>query len=86
MRNISAVAGEPMTLHCPVSGYPIEGIYWEREDVRLPYNHRQKVYPNGTLTVTDVERSSDEGRYKCVAVGKEAKVAHNSMFVAVFGE
>ncbi|XP_022242324.1 Down syndrome cell adhesion molecule homolog [Limulus polyphemus] len=56
MKNVSVVAGEIMILHCPVGGYPIDSIVWEREGVRLPYNHRQKVYPNGTLVVKDIER------------------------------
>lgn len=85
MRNVSAVAGEWLVLHCPVSGHPIDAIYWERDDVRLPYNHRQKVFPNGTLIVMDVERPSDEGRYKCVATGKDGKFAQSSLSVAVIG-
>ena len=37
------------------------------EGVRLPYNHRQKVFPNGTLTVNELERVTDEGLYTCIA-------------------
>lgn len=86
MRNVSAVAGESMVLNCPVGGHPITSIHWERENMRLPFNHRQKVYPNGTLVVTDVEREADEGKYKCIAIGKEGKLAQNSLFVNVQGK
>jgi len=40
---------------------------------RLPFNHRQKVYPNGTLTISEVERSADEGKYKCTALGSASR-------------
>ncbi|RWS27171.1 neural cell adhesion molecule L1-like protein [Leptotrombidium deliense] len=53
------------------------------ENLRLPHNHRQKVYPNGTLVVTDLERLSDEGTYKCVAKNSESKYAQNSLYVIV---
>ena len=35
---------------------------------RLPFNHRQKVYPNGTLLLAEVDRILDEGSYTCVAL------------------
>jgi len=86
MRNVSAVAGEPLMVTCPVGGHPIEGIFWELNGVRLPYNHRQKVFPNGTLLVADVERLSDEGKYKCVATGKDGKFSSNSLAVNVLSK
>lgn len=115
---MTAVAGESFTVICPVSGHPIEHIYWQKgnenflslslsftvscpspsplhhsslcflkcacecelinclvshclsvDNQRLPLNHRHKIYPNGTLTVTDVERAADEGKYTCTALG-----------------
>lgn len=36
---------------------------------KLPFNHRQKVFPNGTLILTEVDRDHDQGSYKCTAVG-----------------
>ena len=30
MPNISAVAGEPLYVACPVAGYPIDIIIWEK--------------------------------------------------------
>lgn len=38
MEAISAIAGKTLTIKCPVAGYPIETITWERENVRLPTN------------------------------------------------
>ncbi|KAI2811059.1 hypothetical protein BLOT_002229 [Blomia tropicalis] len=67
MSNMTSVAGESIFISCPVGGYPIDVIIWERDGVRLPYNHRQKVFPNGTLTVNELERVTDEGLYTCIA-------------------
>lgn len=45
---------------------------------RLPLNHRQKIFPNGTLSISDVERSADEGRYTCTAVADSDSSARPS--------
>ena len=53
---------------------------------KLPFNHRQKVYPNGTLMIYQVERDHDEGLYTCLAKGKQGSIAKNSLFVSILGE
>lgn len=30
MRNLTVVASEPLIVRCPVGGYPLESITWER--------------------------------------------------------
>ncbi|XP_067138802.1 cell adhesion molecule Dscam1-like isoform X2 [Centruroides vittatus] len=83
MKNRMVVAGETMILRCPVGGYPIDKITWERDGVRLPDNHRQTVYPNGTFLVRATERSADDGRYTCVAINKEGESAQGSINVTI---
>ncbi|CAN7998424.1 unnamed protein product [Ixodes hexagonus] len=82
-RNLTVVAGEIIKLRCPVAGYPLESINWEREGVRLPYNHRQKVHDNGTLEVHHVERATDEGPYSCIAKDREGHSAQNTIYITV---
>ena len=53
---------------------------------KLPFNHRQKVYPNGTLMIYQVERDHDEGQLTCFAKGKQGSIAKNSLFISVLGE
>ena len=67
MPNMTAVAGESISISCPVGGYPIDVIIWERGGVHLPFNHRQRVHTNGTLTINELERVTDEGVYTCIA-------------------
>ncbi|XP_067138815.1 cell adhesion molecule Dscam1-like isoform X2 [Centruroides vittatus] len=83
MRNLTVVAGESLNVRCPVGGYPLETIHWERAGVRLPYNHRQKVHDNGTLEVHHVERATDEGPYTCVARNREGQSAQSTVLVRV---
>lgn len=49
MRPMKVVAGKSMFVTCPVAGYPISSISWEKEGRQLPYNDRQTVFANGTL-------------------------------------
>ncbi|XP_035223674.1 Down syndrome cell adhesion molecule-like protein Dscam2, partial [Stegodyphus dumicola] len=83
MRNITALTGQSVTIHCPVSGYPITKIYWEREGRALPHNHRQRTYPNGTLTIEDVQRSRDEGQYRCIAENNRSRAARREVSLSI---
>ncbi|XP_077518316.1 cell adhesion molecule Dscam1-like isoform X2 [Amblyomma americanum] len=83
MRNLTVVAGETLSIVCPVAGYPLESINWERAGVRLPYNHRQKVHDNGSLEVYHMERATDEGPYTCVAKDKEGHSAQSTVYISV---
>ncbi|XP_076137875.1 cell adhesion molecule DSCAML1 [Alosa pseudoharengus] len=65
MRNITAVAGRNTFINCRVIGYPYYSIKWYKEGMQLPDNHRQMVYENGTLKLSDVQKGMDEGAYLC---------------------
>ncbi|GFY46752.1 down syndrome cell adhesion molecule-like protein Dscam2 [Trichonephila inaurata madagascariensis] len=82
-RNVTVVAGDVLVLRCPVAGYPLENIHWERTGVRLPYNHRQKAHDNGTLEVHHVERATDQGPYVCVATNRAGQTAQSTVIVRV---
>lgn len=83
MKNISVVAGNTLTIRCPVAGYPIEAITWQRGGLVLPVNHRQKATPEGTLTIENVQRNADQGDYSCVAKNREEEEAKGSVYIFV---
>ncbi|KAG8201074.1 hypothetical protein JTE90_002747 [Oedothorax gibbosus] len=83
MRNVSVLAGSSLVVRCPVSGYPIEKIIWEKGESKLPQNRRQQVFANGTLIINNVDRSSDEGTYRCIAENKEGESAFRDVGVKV---
>nr|CAD7591924.1 unnamed protein product [Timema genevievae] len=80
---VTAVAGETLQLKCPVAGYPIEEIKWERSGRELPDDLRQKVQSDGTLVITPVQKSTDAGVYTCSARNKQGHSARRSGEVAV---
>ncbi|XP_018312504.1 Down syndrome cell adhesion molecule-like protein Dscam2 [Mycetomoellerius zeteki] len=82
MSPVSAVAGKQLYIKCPVAGYPIESIVWEKGDIKLPTNMRQRV-ANGTLFIDTVQRSADEGTYTCTARNKHNFTSHRSVEVRV---
>lgn len=65
MPKITGVSGSDLIIKCPVSGYPIESIVWERDGQTLPINRRQRTFNNGTLIIEQLQRSEDAG--KCLA-------------------
>jgi len=82
----SIVSGETLIVTCPVAGYPIESIVWERENRVLPINRKQKVFPNGTLIIENVERNSDQATYTCVAKNAEGYSARGALEVEIMGK
>ncbi|XP_045464515.1 Down syndrome cell adhesion molecule-like protein Dscam2 isoform X8 [Harmonia axyridis] len=80
---VTAVSGEVLQLKCPVAGYPIEEIHWERAGRELPDDLRQKVMPDGTLVINPVEKKADSGVYTCWARNKQGHSARRSGEVAV---
>ncbi|CAH1132457.1 unnamed protein product [Ceutorhynchus assimilis] len=75
---VTAVAGEQLKLKCPVAGYPIEEIHWERSGSELPNGLRQKVLPDGTLIIEPVQKKEDSGVYTCWARNKGGQTARRS--------
>jgi len=65
----------------------IFSFFFIPDGIALPFNHRQKVFPNGTLIVHDLERSTDEGKYTCIArQNKDGKSASRSFHVRIAGK
>lgn len=83
---MTAVAGETLRLKCPVAGYPIEEIKWERANRELPDDLRQKVLSDGTLMISSVQKKGDAGVYTCWARNKQGHSARRSGDVAVIGK
>ncbi|XP_073994587.1 Down syndrome cell adhesion molecule 4 isoform X2 [Rhodnius prolixus] len=83
MPKVSTVAGSDLVIKCPVAGYPIESITWERDGVQLPVNRRQKVYSNGTLVIEQAQPSADVGTYTCQAQNRQKHTARRDVEVHV---
>jgi Down syndrome cell adhesion molecule-like protein 1 len=82
---VTAVAGESLHLKCPVAGYPIEEVHWERGGRELPEDIRQKVQPDGSLVIAPVQKKDDSGVYTCWARNKQGHSARRSGEVSVIG-
>ncbi|CAG9123879.1 unnamed protein product [Plutella xylostella] len=79
MPKVTAVAGSDLVIKCPVAGYPIETITWERDGQTLPLNRRQRVFPNGTLVVEQTQRAEDAGTYTCQAANRQRHAARRDV-------
>ncbi|XP_052122023.1 cell adhesion molecule Dscam2 isoform X8 [Frankliniella occidentalis] len=77
------VSGETLFVTCPAAGYPIKSITWERDGRTLPINRKQKVFPNGTLIIENVERQSDQATYTCVVQNEQGFLVKGNLEVAV---
>ncbi|XP_015431460.1 PREDICTED: Down syndrome cell adhesion molecule-like protein Dscam2 [Dufourea novaeangliae] len=82
MSTVSAVAGKQFHIKCPVAGFPIESITWDKDGVRLPTNMRQRVV-NGSLYIDTVQRAADQGTYTCIARNKHNFTSQRSVEIRV---
>ncbi|CAH1168788.1 unnamed protein product [Phyllotreta striolata] len=83
MHKITGVAGMSLIIKCPVAGYPIETITWERDGQLLPINRRQRVYANGTLVIEQTQRREDAGTYTCQAQNRQRNTARRDVEIQV---
>uniref|UniRef100_A0A9J8D0M4 DS cell adhesion molecule like 1 n=1 Tax=Cyprinus carpio carpio TaxID=630221 RepID=A0A9J8D0M4_CYPCA len=84
MRNITAVAGRNTFINCRVIGYPYYSIKWFKDGTTpLPDNHRQVVYENGTLKLSDVQKGADEGSYLCSVLIQPQLSISQTVYVTV---
>ena len=83
---LQVVAGKAMAVTCPVAGYPISSITWEKEGRQLPFNDRQSVFTNGTLVISNLQRKEDAATYTCVARNDEGYSARSDLSVTVMGK
>lgn len=52
----------------------------------LPINRKQKVFPNGTLIIENVERQSDQATYTCVVQNEQGFMVKGNLEVQVMGK
>ncbi|XP_025834462.1 Down syndrome cell adhesion molecule-like protein Dscam2 isoform X25 [Agrilus planipennis] len=83
MEKQAIVAGGTLIVHCPYAGHPVDSITWERDSRVLPIIRKQKVFPNGTLIIENVERASDQASYTCVVKNSQGYSARGSVEVQV---
>ncbi|KAJ8879129.1 hypothetical protein PR048_019735 [Dryococelus australis] len=82
-RNITAVAGTDVYLRCPVAGFPISSVTWQRGGDSLPSHLRHRTFPNGTLLVRQVDGAADRGEYLCFAANQQGQTAQSRIHLDV---
>ncbi|PSN41375.1 Down syndrome cell adhesion molecule-like protein 1 [Blattella germanica] len=82
-QNLTVVAGLDVYLRCPVAGFPISSVTWQRAGDILPTHLRHRVFPNGTLLIREVEGSTDRGEYSCSVSNQQGQSAHGRLYLDV---
>ncbi|XP_051972483.1 cell adhesion molecule DSCAM-like isoform X1 [Xyrauchen texanus] len=84
MKNLTAIAGRDMYIHCHVIGYPYYSIKWFKNSNLLPFNDRQRAFENnGTLKLLNVQKELDEGEYTCHVLVQPQLFKNQSVHVTV---
>ncbi|CAL4061193.1 unnamed protein product, partial [Meganyctiphanes norvegica] len=83
MGEVTAVAGEQFIITCPVGGWPINMIQWQKGGKKLPLSRRQTVSVNGSLVINNVQRAIDEGDYSCTASARHSHTSTQPVTIRV---
>ncbi|CAG0880725.1 unnamed protein product [Cyprideis torosa] len=83
---VEAIDGSPLVIHCPVAGYPIHDIAWNKGNVRLSEQTQQLAFENGSLVIPEVRRARDGGSYTCSAKSPLGHQAQRDVTVKVIVE
>ncbi|XP_066598053.1 cell adhesion molecule Dscam2-like isoform X1 [Prorops nasuta] len=83
MDKYAAVAGETTVIKCPVAGFPITSITWEKDGQVLPTSRRQEVSSNGTLVLHRVDSAIDRGAYTCTAKNQQGRSDSQTVHIEV---
>lgn len=73
-------------MHISIDFEQFDFIFQITDNRALPINRKQKVFPNGTLIIENVERNSDQATYTCVAKNAEGYSARGALEVQVMGK
>lgn len=56
------------------------------DNTKLPLNHRQKLFPNGTLVINELNEISDRGQYSCQAKNLDGQLAKSDVHITIKGK
>ncbi|GBL99245.1 Transposon Ty3-G Gag-Pol polyprotein [Araneus ventricosus] len=56
---------------------------YQRDGRRIPYNHRQRGFKNGTLIIREIDRRNDGGEYKCIARNSQGQRGERTLNIRV---
>ncbi|KAM7304544.1 putative cell adhesion molecule [Ixodes scapularis] len=63
--SVTALKGKSVSLVCPLYVAAWASVSWEKGSSKIPFNHRQRVQPDGSLSISNVQQVSDDGSYVC---------------------
>ncbi|XP_022247273.1 Down syndrome cell adhesion molecule homolog isoform X1 [Limulus polyphemus] len=81
--NFTIIAGETVVLDCPLGGVVRDEISWEKGSRRIPDNQRQRIFPNGSLVISNINSEQDEGHYECSGSTQNGQLQRKVMMLNV---
>uniref|UniRef100_T1IV65 Ig-like domain-containing protein n=1 Tax=Strigamia maritima TaxID=126957 RepID=T1IV65_STRMM len=66
-----AIEDSVVQIDCPVYGYPMNKVQWEKDGQSMPIHIRHSVPKNGSLIIHNVKRLADKGKYICLVTNDE---------------
>ncbi|CAN7993970.1 unnamed protein product [Ixodes hexagonus] len=63
--SVTALKGKSVSLVCPLYVAAWASVSWEKGTSKIPFNHRQRVQADGSLSISNVQQVSDDGSYVC---------------------
>uniref|UniRef100_T1JC13 Down syndrome cell adhesion molecule-like protein Dscam2 n=1 Tax=Strigamia maritima TaxID=126957 RepID=T1JC13_STRMM len=81
--SLNVVSGDNAILNCPVFGYPISDLKWEKDGTQLPNEIHQIQMVNDSLVIQNILRTRDSGIYSCFAKGSDGTLVEGNVQLEV---
>lgn len=85
-QNLTVVAMTDVFLRCPVAGYPVTSVTWQKGNDPLSSLPRYRVFSNGTLYIKQVQGATDRGEYSCTVVNQHGLSAQGRLYLDVMSK
>lgn len=91
--NLTVVSGSDVWLRCPVGGFPLSRVAWQRGSTPLTpgapssaATAHVSIFNNGSLVLRGVEAARDAGAYSCTASNQQGRSAEGRLHLHVMRE
>uniref|UniRef100_T1KP14 Uncharacterized protein n=1 Tax=Tetranychus urticae TaxID=32264 RepID=T1KP14_TETUR len=82
MDNMTAIMGQTYQLYCPYTGYPVDEVYFTKNNRRLPFEERHIHVGLGKINILSVSKE-DAGFYKCIVSSLNGERYESNLYLHV---
>ena len=82
MRNLTGVVNEPLTIYCPITGYPVTSLQWNKHGEKIQDLSTEGSLQHAKLNIGKISKAH-EGEMSCSATDSIGGKVRNTMWITL---